>query len=158
VTWIPKDARSYYEETFEGGKLIESKKVPGLLASDIKIRYLGQYGYAPWGDRFPWSAVRYIDFEVTLRNTMNSQQTGQLGVKFLEPDGTLSLGRDSAKGLSFSLNVDVQGQKTVTGNWGNSYYPTFKRGKWTIQFIWDDEPIGNSPSQYIDELYRRPQF
>lgn len=146
VTRIPLNGRSYFEETYQNGQVVESKRIPGLAATNIRTRNTtgSKVALSDWTNSFPWAAARFISFEVTLTNTMPNPQRGKLGIRYIEPGGILSQSSSSPAGLSFAFDVDVQTEKTVAEGWGNGNAPTLKRGQWTIQLMWDDQKIGET--------------
>lgn len=146
VTRIPPNGHSYFEETYQNGQVVDSKKIPGLAATNIRTRNVGgnKVPLSDWTNSFVWASARYVFCEVTLTNAMPTPQQGRIGFRYIEPGGTLSQGSISPSGLSFAMDVDVQTQKTVSGGWGNANLPTLKKGQWTVQVIWDDQQIGET--------------
>ena len=106
-----------------------------LYNADKRLNPIGAFA-----ESFRQPDIRFLAFHVKLRN--NAARRGQLGVKYIRPDGTVNRNQStSPPGLSFSIDIDPK-KGTYKRGWGTERGGTFPRGKHYVQFWWNDKKVG----------------
>ena len=106
-----------------------------LYNADKRLNPIGAFA-----ETFRKPDIRFLAFHVKLRN--NAARKGQLGVKYIRPDGTVNRNQStSPPGLSFSMEIDPKTGAYDRG-WGTERGGTFARGRHYIQFWWNDKKVG----------------
>ena len=117
-----------------------------LKISDIKLRNEMKDGtpLSDYGWTFERVGIQYIKFYATVTNTTNQPQQGQLGVKFIRPDGVLMRGGNSPEGFTLSRNINVTTGGNFSSGWGRSTGGAYLSGRYRIEFWWDGKRIAQT--------------
>ena len=139
------EAGLMFESFWRNGNQIETERVKAPLAvSNLRVRN-SAHGEVinDWNTRFRKQLIRYIHFEGILNSESPHGISGELLVRYIEPNGNIKRNPNiSPYGGTFSQKFSGNG--SVGSGWGNPDVSTYAYGRHYIQLLWKGIQVGEA--------------
>ncbi len=145
-----------YSEKESRTKLVDGHPTRQLTVTNIELRNENKAGNSldflgAITRRFRREDIRFISFDLYIQNNWIGMKDleGELGIKYINPDGSLRKGEKSPEGYTYTKTLNVKDSEKIQGGWGNADSSGYSTGPNRIEFWW----AGKKIAQISFEVY-----
>lgn len=116
---------------------------PPISVTELKLRNEDKEGneLSDYKISFDFDETRWISYYVRLVNNTGERLQGNLGVRYIQPDGKMKKSAKSPENYTFEQKIDFQQTLELTGGWGRETGGTYEPGRHRIEFWWAGKKI-----------------
>ena len=102
--------------------------------------------------RFRRADIRFISFDLHIQNNWIGMKDleGELGIKYINPNGSLRKSDKSPEGYTYTRTINVKDSEKIQGGWGNAESSGYLTGPNRIEFWWAGKKIAQIPFEVYE--------